>query len=644
MNTRRIVKVCATSLAGLACVLLALLLLAAPFKSQAAPLASTRYVSATGSCGSAGPCYRTIQAAVDAASSGDKILVAAGTYAGVSTRAGLKQLVYLNKTVTIRGGYTTSNWGTSDPAAHPTVLNAQNQGRVFYIAGSIAPTIEGLHITGGNASGLGGDPWEPQGNPLDAGGGVYIITATAQLVKNQIYGNYAPNFGGGVYLNESSSMLRQNEIMNNSVVDWGGGLAIWYSNALIAENVIYSNNESGIWLYGDTPTFSRNIITGNTSSWGGGGVYFYYGGAIFDHNVIASNSASRNGGGVFLDTYSGAEFNGDVITDNVAPYGGGLHVSWHSAADLKNTVIANNQASQAGSGIYLEDYSDLKSWHTTLIRNAGGSASGIYITGTSGTAALTNTILVSHSTGISVRGTNTATVNGILWYNTPVTVALTFPATAVVRNQHTGNPAFAADGYRLTTDSAAIDAGVASGPATDIDDQPRPQGSGNDLGADESMPSAVVTSGGATLVYKDIQGNPTTVQFPPGAVTDTITVMYAPAASAVVPAGWAFAGHTFDLNAYQNNVPLPGYTFGNPVTVTLRYSDVDVLVMDETSLTLYYLSGNAWVDAATTCSPASTYDRHPAENWLSLPICHLSRFALFGSTRQTYLPIMLRSF
>ncbi len=643
MNTRRLVKVCATFLAGLACVLLALLLLAVPFKSQAAPLASTRYVSSTGSCGSAIPCYRTIQAAVDAAASGDEILVATGSYTGMITRAGLRQLVYLDKTVTIRGGYAVSNWGASDPVAHPTVLDAQNQGRVFYIVGNIAPTIEGLRITGGNAAGLGGDPWEPQGYPLDAGGGLYIITATARMTGNSIYGNSSPHFGGGAYLNQSNSTLRQNTIANNSS-ETGGGIAIWFSDAQLADNTIASNHNSGIWLYGGTPTFSRNTIRGNTASWGGGGLDFYYGGAIFDHNVIVSNTSSQNGGGVFLLTYSEAAFNGDIITGNVAPYGGGLHVSWHSAAELKNTVIANNQASQAGSGIYLEDYSDLKSWYTTLTRNTGGSASGIYITGTSSTAALTNTILASYSTGISVKGMNMATVNGILWYNTPVTVALTSPATAVVRIEHTGNPVFAADGYHLTTGSAAIDAGVASGPATDIDGQPRPQGGGNDLGADELMPSAIVTSAGATLVYRDTQGNPTTVEFPPGAVTDTITVTYVPAASALAPAGWAFAGHAFDLNVYQNDLPLPGYTFGSPVTVTLRYSDADVLPMDEASLTLYYLSGSAWADAATTCSPASTYDRHPAENWLSVPICHLSRFALFGATHPLYLPIVLRNF
>ena len=103
------------------------------------------------------PCHTTIQEAVDAAVPGDEIRVAVGDYTGVQTRTApagstvVTQVVYISKTVTIRGGYTTTNWTTPYPITQPTTLDAQEQGRVLYITGDISPTIEGLRITGGDA-------------------------------------------------------------------------------------------------------------------------------------------------------------------------------------------------------------------------------------------------------------------------------------------------------------------------------------------------------------------------------------------------------------------------------------------------------------------------------------------------------------
>ena len=82
------------------------------------------YVAPGGDCGGAMPCHATVQEAVDAADSGDVIKIAASTYADVSTRDGITQVVYISKTVTIRGGYTTAFIEPPNPSANPTILDA----------------------------------------------------------------------------------------------------------------------------------------------------------------------------------------------------------------------------------------------------------------------------------------------------------------------------------------------------------------------------------------------------------------------------------------------------------------------------------------------------------------------------------------
>lgn len=63
--------------------------------------------------------------------------------------------------------------------------------------------------------------------------------------------------------------------------------------------------------------------------------------------------------------------------------------------------------------------------------------------------------------------------------------------------------------------------------------------------------------------------------------------------------------------------------------------------LDEMTLELRYWDASQWVDA-----DCGAYDRHPQENRLAVPVCHLSSFALFGHSeedeRKLYLPIVVK--
>lgn len=377
---------------------------------------------------STGTCDHTnVQAAVDAAAEGDVIKVAAGTYTGVSSRAGATQTVYISKTVTIRGGYTTANGfaGPPDPAANPTTLDAQQQGRVFYIATPstspgqvISPTIEGLRIGGGDA---------------DSGGGVYIVSATVTLSRSVIQSNTASMVGGGLYLRTGELTLIGNVILSNTAGASGGGVFMWASSATIESNVI-----------------AGNVASGEGALWaGGGGVYLHESDARLVNNAVIDNWVANQGGGLYI--------NG-------------------SSARLLHTTIARNGCTAAiggrGSGVYMrQDFSP-------------------------GYAALTNTILTNHGTGLYAAEGTTARIDGVLWYDN--TTANTDGNGAItITNAITGTPAFVAEGahpYHLAVGSAAIDQGVSAGVTSDIDGDTRPMdgdadgAATADLGADEYWP------------------------------------------------------------------------------------------------------------------------------------------------------------
>jgi hypothetical protein len=154
-----------------------------------------------------------------------------------------------------------------------------------------------------------------------------------------------------------------------------------------------------------------------------------------------------------------------------------------------------------------------------------------------------------------------------------------------------------------------------------------------------SLSGTVSLSG--TLAYTDTQDLTTGVTFPSGAVTEATTIVLTPTVASATE-GLIFAGHAFDLEAYQGGERQPGFTFDRPVTVTINYSAQDVrLVSDRDNLTLRWWDGNAWQDAAETCDPPSTPIRDDSQGLLRVPICHLSRFALLGPTQRVYLPLVL---
>jgi uncharacterized repeat protein (TIGR01451 family) len=433
-----------------------------------------------------GCAYDNVQEAVDAANEGDVIKVAEGTYTGVSEREGVTQTVYLSKTLTIQGGYTTSDWDDPDPEGNITTLDAQGQGRVFFIQGeNTYPTIAGLHITGGvgmSAGDVDGD-----------GGGIYADSGccdgVTSLLDNHIYGNSALTYnGGGINLQGYAHYtLTGNTFENNTAADRGGGMNAGAKAVL---------------------TLTDNLFTGNSAYKGGGLAVDFYAVANLRGNIYRDNHAESAGGGLYAYRNDVLVFDGELFIGNSASYGGGVYFS--SRADFQydswmaNTLIADNQASMEGAGIYIAG-GLLRLQHTTLSGNSGGEGSAIAVgdwtpgdpVEMASNLVLQNTILANQALGLHVSDASTLAVDSILWHNVAVTLTEAPEASVSLVNQLTGDPLFADpanDDYHLTGASAARDVGVNAGVFNDFDGLLRPMGFGFDLGAYEYEDAALSLS------------------------------------------------------------------------------------------------------------------------------------------------------
>jgi M6 family metalloprotease-like protein len=291
------------------------------------------YVATTGSdagnlcANSAAPCA-TVQHAVDVAEASGEIRIAAGTYMGVSNRAGIMQMVYLSKTVTLLGGYSPSNWNTPYPVTQTTTLDAQGLGRVIYVD-SGQPTLEGLRLTNGNATGLGG-AWG------DDGGGLYGDYYTAPIIRNcTIVGNTAQR-GGAIFLAQSDAVLEGNSILTNTASQYGGGILVLYAdNAALTGNVFRANQAyqgGGAYLYGSDSHLINNVIADNTTTSNGSGLYIRNAAPQLWHTTLARNT-SGSGSGIYLENSMAVLMNTILVGHTI-----GLNAPTGSTATLTATL------------------------------------------------------------------------------------------------------------------------------------------------------------------------------------------------------------------------------------------------------------------------------------------------------------------
>ncbi len=275
-----------------------------------------------------------------------------------------------------------------------------------------------------------------------------IVTMTGSSVENHLAPSVADGRGAGIYINNSTVTLDNSRVISNTAGTAGGGLRLWNESTLnVLNNSVIANNHAlngpgGAIAAEGTPTIhiSNATLRDNTATTNGGAIYIDAGALNVDYTYLHGNSAARGGA---------------VYQTGTTP-----------AAQVSNSLIYHNTVTDSGAGIHTDGGAFIL-YHVTLANNVGGP-------GFSGVAS--------------------AVYNTIAWGNGGYPGFATAPTTFSCNIDDGGNagldqdPLFVAPGagedYRLRSGSPAIDA-CSTGLSPDLDNVPRPLGSGYDMGAYE---------------------------------------------------------------------------------------------------------------------------------------------------------------
>lgn len=302
--------------------------------------------------------YTDLQSALAAATSGQEIWVAAGTYTPSST-GDQNASFALRNGVALYGGFAGTEYlrAERDWSAHVTVLSGD----------------------------LTGDDADDTYNFLNNSRGVVTgmeIDATAVLDGFTITGGTGAvlGTGGGVYLSSSSPTLRNLTVINNTV----GGMILKSSSPTLTDVTISGNGQAtyggGMWLREfSSPTLRNVTITGNTAVFGGGMNNWQSSPTLINVTISYNRTQSHGGaafhlggGGMFNSLSSPTLINVTMIGNTSSNGPGGAIRNEDSSPTLINVTIASNQ----GTGAVYNLGSSAPVIRNSIIWGNGGDPAG----------------------------------------------------------------------------------------------------------------------------------------------------------------------------------------------------------------------------------------------------------------------------
>jgi hypothetical protein len=338
--------------------------------------------------------YPTIQAAIDAASSGDAVSVAEGVYTG----PGNTKVDFAGKNISVSSA--------GSPAA--TIIDCQgssshnNYGFIFHNGETSATTLNGFTIKNGYSSALRATP-----------AGAVNIVNSGPTISNCVFSDNTGVYAGAVSIYNGNAEINRCSFTTNKSSSSGGAISTEGGKLTVTGCAFVRNSAGaggGIFGSGSSLVMTNCAFTGNASPGDGGGISLTNSAVWMFDSSFAINTARRggamalsscvtsvvrariiqneathmsgvnsSGGGIWAEGTGSLTLSACKVIENAADSGGGLSVHDDVIISLIDDELRANRGAVRGGGLELDNHGAAASiMNCTFTFNSAPAGSSLF--------------------------------------------------------------------------------------------------------------------------------------------------------------------------------------------------------------------------------------------------------------------------